>query len=478
LSFLSQKVPLELKIMQNQEKLSFEYLCPRNSGALLASAAGDAMGWMTEFIRSPEDLNRKMGVVSVTQYYPWSKQVGGRFQGYEDQMNPGDYSDDTQLTISTAACIKPDGKFDYNAFCNAEYPQWLEYARGGGSTVKEAAVKIQRQSASWNNNFFKRKVKDESIDYRDGGANGAAMRISPHVFANANNWPQAEVDIWRNSIISHGHPTAIIGSVLYGYGLYLALRWSQDDTGVGLIETLGKWVKDLEIPKLSDFRPWLSEWNKGRAESFDTVFNAIKQEAVNYLRLVYKGLQNEESPSEVMKQLGCFGAKKGSGLSTAIAGIYLFARQPKLTQENIIIATNMIGTDTDSIAAFTGGLGGAAFGKEAIPSSWQEQVQDAQFLLNVGEYLASVAAGAPKTFKIRPGMAGIKWKQKLSRLDVKDNLTVVHNRFGLGKVIKVSQQSLLTKDKTVTIITIKFDVGQSCTFAFRSDAKSDTLFLV
>lgn len=134
--------------------------------------------------------------------------------------------------------------------------------------------------------------------------------------------------------------------------------------------------------------------------------------------------------------------------------------------------------NTDSIAAFTGGLGGAAFGKEAIPSSWQEQIQDAEFLLNIGEYLASVAAGEPKTFQIRPGMAGVKSKQKLSRLDVKVDMRVVHSRLGLGQVIHVSQQSLLTKDKTVTVITIKFDVGQSCTFAFRSDAKSDTLFVV
>lgn len=57
-------------------------------------------------------------------------------------------------------------------------------------------------------------------------------------------------------------------------------------------------------------------------------------------------VSNAHLLTEVMKQLGCFGAKKGSGLGTAIAGIYLFARQPELTQENIIIATNMIGTDS------------------------------------------------------------------------------------------------------------------------------------
>lgn len=464
--------------MQEQQ-LSFESLCNRTTGALLASAAGDAMGWMTEFIRSPEDLKRKMGVDRITEYYSWSKRVGGRFQGYEDHMNAGDYSDDTQLTICTAACIKPDGRFDYLVFSKYEYPQWLEYARGGGSTVKEAALKIQRQSAAWNHNFFKRKLKDESIDYRDGGANGAAMRISPHVLANANNWAQAEADIWRNSVISHGHPTAIIGALLYGYALYRVLRWSHADTGLGLIETLGKWVKDLEIPKFPEIKSWLNEWDKGSQEPFSTVFSKIKQEyTLKYLRLAYKGLQNKESPQEVLKQLGCFGAAKGSGLSTAIAGIYLFAQQPEQTQENIIIAANMIGTDTDSIAAFAGSLGGAAFGREAISQAWQKQIQDAEFLSNIGEYLASVAIAQPQGFKIRPGMAGVKWKAKLSRQNLQPNMRVVHSRIGLGTITNVSEQSLLTKDKTVTLITINFDVGQTCYFPFRTNNPSDTLFVV
>ena len=339
-----------------QEFLSFDSLTNRITGALLAAAAGDAMGWTTEFIRSKADLKQKMGVERLTEYRDWKKRVGGRFQGYEDYIGAGEYSDDTQLTICTAACISTNGSFDYQTFCDVEYPMWLEYARGAGGTVKEAAQKIQRKSAQWNSNFFTRKTKERIIDYRDGGANGAAMRISPHVLANAGRWQQAEVDIWRNSIISHGHPRAIIGALLYGYALYTALQWSEADTGLQLIETLGNWTKQLEIPQITGLKNWLSEWNKGRQESFETVFTQTKQEAVEYLRLVYSALRKNESPETVFKQLGCFTLKtKGSGLSTAIAGIYLFARQPEQTQENIIIAVNMIGADTDSIAAFVGG---------------------------------------------------------------------------------------------------------------------------
>ncbi len=466
-------------MQEKNQTWNIDLLSNRTAGSLLAAAAGDAMGWMTEFIRSPDDLQRKMGVDRITEYQAWSKRVGGRFQGYEDYIAPGDYSDDTQLTICTAACISPNGSFDYRTFCTLEYPMWLEYARGAGGTVKEAAEKIQRKSADWNNNFFSRKMKQETIDYRDGGANGAAMRISPHVLANVGRWTQAEADIWRNSIISHGHPRGIIGAILYGYALHLVLEGSAPLVGEELIETLGNWVKSLEIPQIPELKTWISEWNKGRGESFNTVFANNKQETVEQLRLVWSALHKDESPKSVLEKLGCFDRNtKGSGLGTAIAGIYLFARHPETTQENIITAANMIGSDTDSIAAFVGGLGGAAFGLEAIPETWRSQIQDAPFLIELGKHLAAISLQKPDNLKIRPGASGMKLGKPLSRLNVNNNLQVLHRRLGMGTIAAVDTQALLTKGRTATIVNINFDVGQSCKFVFRNDAPRETLFLL
>ncbi|QOV21434.1 ADP-ribosylglycohydrolase family protein [Anabaenopsis elenkinii] len=466
-------------MQEKNQSLSIDSLVDRCAGSITAAAAGDALGWMTEFIRSHDDLKRKMGVDQVTEYQSWSKRVGGRFQGYEDYIIAGEYSDDTQLTICSAACISSNGCFDYHTFCKFEYPMWLEYARGAGGTVKEAADKIQRKSADWNSNFFSRKIKDRTIDYRDGAANGAAMRISPHVLANGGRWEQAEADIWRNSIISHGHPRAIIGAILYGYALYTVLQLSECIVGQQLIEILGHWVKQLAIPKIAALKTWEAEWNKGRVESFEAVFEQTKQEAVEKLRLVWLGLRNDELPQSILKQLGCFEqATKGSGLATAIAGIYLFARHPEQTQQNIITAANMIGSDTDSIAAFVGGLGGAAFGLKAIPEKWRSQIQDAPFLICIGEYLAKISAGEHDKMKIRPGHNGIKLGKALSRQEVHSDMRVVHHRLGAGTITEVDKQSLLTQGRTVTIVRINFDIGQSCKLAFRGDTPSETLFIL
>lgn len=59
--------------------------------------------------------------------------------------------------------------------------------RGGGRTVKIAAEKIKRKSVTWFSNFYTYKTNDRILDYRQSGANGAAMRILPIALANLGN---------------------------------------------------------------------------------------------------------------------------------------------------------------------------------------------------------------------------------------------------------------------------------------------------
>ncbi|WP_331001120.1 ADP-ribosylglycohydrolase family protein [Nostoc commune] len=144
----------------------------------------------------------------------------------------------------------------------------------------------------------------------------------------------------------------------------------------------------------------------------------------------------------------------------------------------IITAANMIGSDTDSIAAFVGGLGGAAFGLEVIPEKWRSQIQDAPFLICIGEYLAKISAGEHEKMKIRPGYSGIKLGKALCRQTVHSDMRVVHCRLGAGTITEIDKQSLLTQGRTVTTVRINFDVGQSCKLAFRADTPSKTLFII
>lgn len=75
----------------------------------------------------------------------------------------------------------------------------MDYARGGGRTVKIAADKIKRKSVKWFNNFYTFKVNGDSYDYRQSGANGAAMRVLPIALANLGNVEKIKEEIFATA---------------------------------------------------------------------------------------------------------------------------------------------------------------------------------------------------------------------------------------------------------------------------------------
>jgi ADP-ribosylglycohydrolase len=90
-----------------------EELFPPILGSLVAAASADALGWVTEFMRSPASLNNQLGVDRLTNYVSWNKKVGGRFNTYIDFVGRGEYSDDTQLTLAVARALNQDGRVDH-----------------------------------------------------------------------------------------------------------------------------------------------------------------------------------------------------------------------------------------------------------------------------------------------------------------------------------------------------------------------------
>jgi ADP-ribosylglycohydrolase len=100
-----------------------EDLVERFRGAILGLAVGDALGWPNEF---PGHRTKP-----ATRFIEWEKLVGGRFWGYRDRILPGEYSDDTQLTLALARSVLRTGGLDVEKFAYEELPLWLQYERGG-----------------------------------------------------------------------------------------------------------------------------------------------------------------------------------------------------------------------------------------------------------------------------------------------------------------------------------------------------------
>lgn len=446
-------------------------------GSIKLSAIGDALGWITEFEKSQQSLKEKFGTERIENFYTWKKTVGGRFYGFVDTIKAGSYSDDTQLLLAVARSIKKDGNLDHNYFAKIELANWLDYARGGGRTVKTAADKISRKSTKWFNNFYKFKVNGENYDYKQSGANGAAMRVLPIALANLGNTEKIKEEIFCNSIITHGHPRAILGAMLYGYAVNQIIVYRPEDfnwenfiTQIGL-----DFPKKFELSFINkmEIREWLKEWNKSSSKTFESVYAETINETQNQLRFVYQSIKQNLPVQETLKKIGCFDPEtKGSGINTVVAGIYLATKFHNKPLEAIIQSVNALGSDTDSIAAFTGGLAGALHGHSIIPDKWKI-VQDIEYLDKVAERLLAISENS-----LEENLQTTSINSKLLNSPKKDDFNLDEQiefiPLGKGKITFIDRQPTLTKGKYNLLIEALLDNGQSILVSKLFDDKNYT----
>jgi len=436
-------------------------------GSLKLSAISDALGWITERVKSSEHLKSKYGSDYITSFHNWKIRTGGRFYGYIDQIKSGSYSDDTQLLLSVARSIREDGFVNQEYFAKMELPNWLKYSRGAGRTCKTAARKIERKSAKWNNNFFTFKIGEKTVDYRESGSNGAAMRILPIALANFGNPEKIKEEIFANSIITHGHPKAILGAMIYGYAINTMLRINPEDfNDTTFLTNLGKdfhtkfSITFIEKPK---FKVWENEWNKKSDVGFQILFEKVLTETQASLRELYKLITNQCTDFEALSKLGCYTNEKGSGTSTVIAGIYFACKYAKEPLKGIEQAINSIGTDTDTIAGFTGGLIGALHGQSIIPSKW-ETVQDINYLEKVAVRLFEISENRANRITLKKE-ENLKSITEIKSDNYEEQEKIYCETLGCGTITKIDRQNTVAKGKFNLILSVSFEVGQSCVFS-------------
>ena len=436
-------------------------------GAIKLSAIGDALGWITEFEISKESVEKKYGNDTIDRFHDWTKNVGGKFYGYADKIVAGSYSDDTQLMLAVARSIKKDGTVDNDYFSKRELTNWLYYARGGGRTVKQAAEKMSRKSTRWFNNFYSYKVDGKLIDYRDTGANGAAMRVLPIALANLGNFEKIVSETFKNSIVTHGHPRAIIGAILFNYAVNHIIVFRPDDfSWENFLTLIGKDLTlklDYKAINSQEVKEWVTLWNDRTLHNFDKTYYDTLVEAQNLLRNCYQFLKADTDDREALNKFGCFAPEtKGSGISTVIAGIFLALKYYYKPIEAIRSAVNSIRADTDSIAAFTGALVGALHGHSIIPDRWKN-VQDVNYLETIAITLLNVSEDTASSYELPVTISNSFVESET--WDLQNNHKVLFDPLGEGVVNCIEKQDTLTSGKYNLIVDVIFDIGQTCRFS-------------
>ena len=338
-------------------------------GAFLASAIGDALGWPNEL--NSGRLNKEINLDDT--YKPWRRKNREPFWHVES-IKKGEYSDDTQLLLAIARSKLTQDWKDH--FFRIEFPFWLDYERGGGRAIKQAAKLAKNGELAWNKPGYRKR-------YFMAGGNGGAMRIMPHVAKNMDKDISTILgDVIEDVIISHGHPRAILGATCYAYALhYLFLK----DDVLSFAELVKILISNRKIwgasPSYDRFSEWLSIAQNESGFNYSDVWNSCYLEMVEMLKYIQSALEQGLMADDktVLKRLGAYSKVNGAGDIAILAAVYLFSKYVNVPKLAISVPAFSVGIDTDTIASMTGGLIGAFCGTNWIPYEWR-CVQDYSYI--------------------------------------------------------------------------------------------------
>jgi ADP-ribosylglycohydrolase len=378
------------------------------SSALLA-AYGDALGFVTE-LTDRSGLMRRAGVNHIATTIPWRRRIGGKF-GPTVELPAGTVSDDTQLRLATSRSLLPSGVFDVETFSEIEMTVWPSYALGAGRGSIAAASALRKRDVSWAANFF----DANGAKYLEGGGNGAAMRIQPHVWAAA---PRSEwawlADVMVNSVVTHGHARGFIGAVFHAACVDFALRerrppgpsdWNDFFSLMGRVPDVAHGDE-----RLSEI--WLRQWERRGGRSLSDAVQETAAELQDDLALCSELRPGKAGGyAEAVESLKAFDAShRGSGTKTSLLAAIAAWLYADDALEGLRVAADFIGTDTDSIATMAGAILGAA-----SPVELPGEVQDPDYVLLEADRAWAAGAGLrPARF---PYPDVLRWRSPRSGTD-------------------------------------------------------------
>ena len=314
------------------------------TGALIGCAVGDALGapiegWSRERIAPLDEL--------TAGYRPL---VHGRAPN-EKRYPPGQYTDDTQLTLAIARSLVAEARVDGAAIGREFAALWESGEIVGAGPVADRAVRRLIAGTRW---------QDAAIA-DDLPLNGAAMRIAPIGLWDCADRASLAHDATVASIVTHKHPLAIDAAIAVATAVADAVATSTVDT-----------------PRF--------------LHGVATAVERRSPEFGEHIRQVQAWLElPEDEALQAIASTGEGRMRDGFGIPalaepTVLAALYAFLKSPTDYIATIDI-TLRIGGDVDTIGAIAGAISGAHNGLAAIPASLVTSVKDSAEILDLGKRL-------------------------------------------------------------------------------------------
>jgi ADP-ribosylglycohydrolase len=289
----------------------------RTCGALLGTAAGDALGAGYEFDR-PLGPNEPV------------EMVGGGLGPFR----PGEWTDDTSMAVAIAEVAARGSDLRSETALDSIVGRWTEWA----GTAKDVGVQTRSVLNSAGDAGAAREAA-AALHQRTGrtAGNGSLMRTAPVALAYLDD-ETALVQAARTvSELTHYDPDAGDACVLWCTAIRRAVLSGELDARAGLdhldAERRDVWASRLDEAEKSEPRK----------------FAANNGWVVAALQGAWSAIVTTHAPDE-----------------DPAAGVFR-ADRLRLALEAAVRGAG----DTDTVAAIAGGLLGAAYGASAVPSDWR-----------------------------------------------------------------------------------------------------------
>jgi ADP-ribosylglycohydrolase len=288
---------------------------------LVGTAVGDALGvpFETFLINNPLLLD-----------WDGTTYLGSKYHGLE----PGQYSDDTQLSILVAKSLILNSGFNPDDLA-ARYQDWFfsGVARGYGKTTK-LAMEALKSGKHWNESGIAGSL-----------GNGTAMRAAPFGVYFRNDFKQLIAAVKIDSAITHVSEDAEAGAI----AIALTAAYAVNRNTENLLDKICENLPDCKVKKT--------------ISSLDALINA-----------------DNITPPQALRVLGT----KANVQETVPAALYCFLKFDNY--HDAVLAAIKAGGDTDTTAAIVGALFGARDGIKKIDRKFYS-VEDFDKLIELDSQL-------------------------------------------------------------------------------------------
>ena len=283
----------------------------RATGAIIGSAAGDAVGAPFEF--------KEPGLYGRMFPEPVKGGAGEMVGGGAFNWAPGEFTDDTQMAVALAEALLAADGYDPDAVWG-RFRAWSAAARDVGITTSYALSNASWQGAA---------LASHNATRGRSASNGCVMRIAPVGVMGVRVGRDETMRIAvAQASLTHHDPAAAAGAALVAETIRLCI------------------LTGRFMPSLNAAFDWL----------VGTTVGPVLQE--QYAHLV----SGDFDPHTHQ------GPGNGS-VWTAVAQA-VWAVRTTASFHDAMVAAIQLGDDTDTVAAIAGAMAGAVYGLQGIPSRW------------------------------------------------------------------------------------------------------------